>query len=276
MPRIPLPELQDYAFCPRLFRDAITTLMRFAIDRLRIYDPVIPLLRQLLAHSPAPRIIDLCSGGAGPWGRLAQTLTNSVGEPIPIVLTDKYPNLSAFAALQAEAPQLIQTRSQPVDATAVPAELVGVRTLFSSFHHFSPPQARQILTDAVARQAPIGIFEFTERSLPACLGMLGAPLVALLVIPLLPPRSLARLLSCVPLPIVPLLATWDGFASNLRSYSQDELWQLTSELATDNYHFQVGRLTARLRLPVTYLIGYPSQPPHPTALPSAIPSRNVD
>lgn len=262
MPRLPLPEIQDYAFCPPLFRDAVTALMRFAIDRLAIYDPVIPLVRHLLAHSPAHRIIDLCSGGAGPWGRLGQKLAEAVGAPVPIVLTDKYPNLPAFAALQAEAPSLIQPRSQPVDATAVPAELVGVRTLFSSFHHFSPPQARQILNDAVASRAPIGIFEFTERSLLACLGMLGAPLVALLVIPLLPPRSFARLLSCVPLPILPLLATWDGFASNLRSYSQDELRALASDVATDDYQFQVGRLTAPLRLPVTYLIGYPAADSH--------------
>lgn len=257
MARIPLPEIQDYDFCPRLFRDAVTALMRFAIDQLRVYDPVLPLLQQLLAHSPERRIIDLCSGGAGPWGRLGQALATTVGEPVPVVLTDKYPNLPAFAALKAAAPQIIAARSQPVDATCVPADLVGVRTLFSSFHHFAPPQARQILADAVASRAPIGIFEFTERSLPACLGMLGAPLVALLLIPWLPPRSWGRLLSCVPLPIVPLMATWDGFASNLRSYSPAELQQLVADLAPRDYHFQVGRLAAPLRLPVTYLIGYP-------------------
>ena len=257
MARIPLPELQDSPHCPRLFRDAVTALMRFAIDRLRVYDSVLPLVCELLAHSREQRIVDLCSGGAGPWGRLGRSLAAAVGDPVPVVLTDKYPNLPAFAALQAAAPGLIHARSEPVDATAVPADLVGVRTLFSSFHHFAPAQARQILADAVARRAPIGIFEFTERSLPACLGMLGAPLVALLLIPWLPPRSLGRLLSCLPLPIVPLMATWDGFASNLRSYSLAELRQLVADLDPTDYHFQVGRLTAPLRLPVTYLIGYP-------------------
>src|SRR4029077_4188304 len=96
--------------------------------------------------------------------------------------------------------------SESVDATNVPVDLRGVRTLFSSFHHFPPHVARQILRDAAEKGAPIGVFEFTERSVFACISMLFTPIVALLVVPFLRPFTLRRGLSCLPIPFLPLLA----------------------------------------------------------------------
>lgn len=259
MGRVHLFEIQDFPWCPPLFRDSLTALMRWSIDLLHVYDPILPQLQTLLAHAPRQQIIDLCSGGAGPWGRLGAELDRLTGHAVPVLLTDKYPNLGAFAEVKRQAQGGVDFATDSVDATQVPASLPGVRTLFSSFHHFPPPVARRILRDAAEKGAPIGIFEFTERSVFACVSMLFAPLVALLVVPFLRPRSLWRVLGCVPVPLVPLMGLWDGFVSNLRTYSPAELTVLAAEVDVPGYRWQAGLIPrTATRLGVTYLIGLPA------------------
>lgn len=262
MSRVQLFEIQDQSWCPALFRDSVTALMRWSIDLLRVYDPILPQLQQLLGHAAEPRIIDLCSGGAGPWRRLGAALDRRQGAAVPVLLTDKYPNRDAFVQVRDQAQSQVDFVSESVDATQVPAQLRGVRTLFSSFHHFPPALARSILRDAAERGAPIGVFEFTERSLFASVSMLFAPLVALLVIPWLRPFSWKRLLACLPIPLLPLMAFWDGFVSNLRTYSPRELNALAEGVAVPGYRWQAGTIAGGWgRLGVTYLLGFPDSPP---------------
>jgi hypothetical protein len=258
MSRLHLFEIQDHPWCPRRWRDCMTELMRWSVERLRIYDAVLPQLQRLLAHANSHKIVDLCAGGAGPWRRLAPALSSLSGAPVQILLTDKYPNHASMQQARDASAHQIDFIAASVDATQVPASLQGARTLFSSFHHFRPDVARAVLRDAALSGTPIGVFEFTERSAFACVGMLFAPLVALLVVPFLRPFSIWRLLSCWPLPFVPLIATWDGLVSNLRSYSVDELQSLVADIKLPNYHWEIGRTTASAqRLAVTYLLGLP-------------------
>ncbi len=53
--------------------------------------------------------------------------------------------------------------AEPVDATAVPAELGGFRTLLGAFHHFPPDVARSILADAAQKRRGLAVLEYTER-----------------------------------------------------------------------------------------------------------------
>ena len=48
----------------------------------------------------------------------------------------------------------------------VPESLNGFRTLFSSFHHFRPEQARAILANAMEKKQAIAVFEDPPQ--PSC------------------------------------------------------------------------------------------------------------
>jgi len=260
MGRLQLFEIHDLSGCPRIWRDCLTGLMRWSIDLLRVYDPILPQLRALMERAGTDEVVDLCSGDAGPWTRLGAALDRAMGRPVQVRLTDKYPNLAAFQRVRDSSGGRVDFVADSVDATSVPARLTGVRTLFSSFHHFPPERARAILRDAAVKGVPIGVFEMTERSVVGCLAMLFTPLVALLVVPFLRPFSIWRALSCLPLPLVPLLATWDGLVSNLRTYSPAELDRLTAGIDVPGYRWQSGRIAGGLtRLPVTYLLGLPGR-----------------
>lgn len=255
MKRLHLIEIEDQPWFPSSMRDAVTDYLQFVIALGRPYAPVVPRLLDALKQAQAYRVIDLCSGGGGPW----PTLLPLVSEPITVCLTDKFPNVRAFQFLQASADSRLGYHLESVDATAVPPDLGEFRTLFSSFHHFTPEQAHAVLQDATARGHGIGIFEATHRSLPAIVAMFMTPLLVLIFTPFFRPFRLSRLLWTYMVPVVPLVVLFDGIVSCLRTYSPAELQSLVAGLppSASNYHWEIGEARENRGMPVTYLLGYP-------------------
>lgn len=255
MPRLHLFEFEDQSWCPSVLRRGMTDYLAEVTARTNPYAPVIEPLRALLLRYPGSTVVDLCSGGGGPWPQLVPQL-QAGGAFTRLVLTDAFPNPDALARFAASAP--VTYRQAPLTATAAPAEPFSVRTLFSSFHHFAPADARQILASAVAAKTPIAIFEATERSPKAIAAMAVVPVAVWALTPLIRPLRWWRLLFTYLVPLIPLLAWWDGTVSCLRTYSPDELRTLTADATLAGFEWQAGQLRAPgAPLPVTYLIGGP-------------------
>jgi hypothetical protein len=252
MRRLHLFEIEDQAWCPAAVRDAMTDYLQFVLQKARPYAAVAPRLEKVLERTGAGEILDLCSGGGGPWPSLLPEL-----EGVRVRLTDRYPNLAAFESLRRASGGWIEFESEPVDASDVPPRLRGFRTLFSSFHHFPPDRARRILEDAVRKGKGIAVFEATQRRAAALLGMLLVPLVVLLVTPALRPFRASRLFWTYLVPAVPLFALFDGIVSCLRTYTPDELRAMTAGL--EDYDWEIGEDKVPLSAAaVTYLVGVPS------------------
>jgi len=204
----------------------------------------------MLRTAGTDRVVDLCSGSGGPWRTLLPVLRAMHGRA-EVVLTDLHPLPGQ------ELPPGAHYRDTPVDATRVPEELTGVRTLFEGLHHFPPERARALLADAVARGAPFAAFELTQRTLPSLLGqlILIVPLVWGFT-PLIRPLRWWRLALTYLVPILPLLILWDGVVSSLRTYAPSDLEPLTAGLGGDGYRWSSG--VHRVRgMAITYLIGQP-------------------
>jgi hypothetical protein len=140
----------------------------------------------------------------------------------------------------------------------VPPGLGGVRTLFTSFHHLHPEEAREVLENAVDHAAGIGVFEYTERNwLIWTLPVLLIPLFVWVCTPFIRPFSWRRLLWTYLLPVVPVVAMWDGLVSNLRTYSVTELGKLVEQIGSQRFHWRIGRIRSIGPSRVTYLIGTP-------------------
>jgi hypothetical protein len=253
MGRLHLFELEDQPWYPTVVRDAATDFLRFALDSGDLYAPAAPLLRDLLDRTGARQIVDLCSGGGGPWTRLLPALQPDVR----VCLTDLYPNRPGMQRVQDQSGGRISFRAQPVDAAAVPADLPGVRTLFTALHHFRPEEARAVIADAVHQRQPVAAFEFTERSLRGLLLSAASPLLVWGSTPRIRPVRPARLVWTYLVPLVPLTVLVDGVVSCLRTYSPPELRELAAEFET--YTWETGTVRGSSPFAVTYLIGYPRQ-----------------
>jgi hypothetical protein len=262
MRRVQLMEIHDRPWFPAFLRDLVTDDLQILLNIGKPYGDILPQLREGIERPGADRVLDLCSGAGGPWPWLADALRKS-GPRICVELSDKYPNAAARERVRNDSAKLCY-RDEAVDATRVPRGLVGFRTLFTSFHHFPPEQARAILKDAVDNRQGIGVFEIPGRR-PLTLLLLPLVLVAdIAVVPFLRPKPLGRaawrLVWRWLIPIVPLVLLFDGIVSCLRGYSPPELRELTSGLSDSGYCWQAG-CTKRsfLRLPITFLVGYPQK-----------------
>jgi hypothetical protein len=249
-------EIEDQPWCPRAVRDGITDYLQFALATAKPYAVIIPPLTEALRRARTNRVVDLCSGAAGPWMWLQPTLAEQ-GLQLSICLTDRYPNLDSLPNARNGNPN-IRYHREPIEATQVPPELTGFRTLFTAFHHFRPEQARAILADAVRRRQGIGIFEACERRWLALVLLLPLPLVIWLTTPFIRPFRWSRLFWTYLIPLVPLATLFDGMISCLRTYKVEELRELIESLQPPDYHWDVGKLKGPGNpIAITYLIGVP-------------------
>jgi hypothetical protein len=262
MRRVQFIELHEQPWLPSSLRDEITDALQFALNISKAYAPIAALLQDVLDSTESSSVVDMCSGGGGPWLELSRQLQSqklrgdAPGLRIShIWLTDKYPNLRALENAGAASENMTYYPS-PVDAMKVPSELKGFRTMFTSFHHFSPEEARAILQNAIDAGEGIGIFEITRRA-PLTVGLMFPwALMPLACTPWIRPFRWSRLLWTYVIPIIPMVFLFDGVVSCLRTYRPRELREIVDKLTTSEYQWEIGEHSSR-RVPVTYLIGYP-------------------
>ena len=256
LPRMQLFEFHDMPWFPDALRLGTTESLRVLAEQVGLAETVAPMLQHTLERTEVRRIVDLCSGSCGPLVALAKGLELE-SQGIEVVATDRYPSPGAFSSAAKASGGVIRGYSKPVDARRVPESLKGMRTLFNSFHHFPPDEARAILKDAHDNRQPIGIFEITNRSLSRTFGVFPGSVLLALSAAWKGKSAIMQLLSFV-VPILPLTFAWDGLVSCLRTYTVEELRGLVRGLDTD-YQWRSGRRrTARGFFSVTYLVGRPT------------------
>ena len=101
IPRLQLFEIEDQSWCPAPIRDAMTDFLRFLMETFAPYHGAAPLLARALGRLGESGVIDLCSGGGGPWLDLVNRIPAAGGAQLRVRLTDWFPNGAAFARLEA-------------------------------------------------------------------------------------------------------------------------------------------------------------------------------
>ena len=211
-------EIHDHPRFPRFLRDMVTDALQVLWSSSNLYQPIIPRLQRALDNSGTRNVLDLCSGGGGPWLGLARDLEREKtlsGEG----LSDRsvLPNRNAFERdpLEVRADgQKFDLRS--IDAIQVPTDLKRVqRRCFPHFHHFAPAEARQVLANAIDHREGIGIFEMPQRTLKTMLAFCFTPLVVLCLTPCVLPIRWSRVLWTYFLPVIPFVVCFDGWVSCL-------------------------------------------------------------
>ena len=207
LPRLQLVELEDLAWFPHTIRDLPTDYLHFMETRFALHEPVVPLLRTMLESSKTSCVVDLCSGGGGPVLAIYEALAADEIH-VQFTLTDKFPNIAAFQRLSSAYPSGVRYIADPVDATNVPKNLVGLRTMFNAFHHFAPRRPRMVLESAVQARRPVCIFEIPERSSLMMAPFLFTPIFVVLATPFIRPFRWKRLLWTYVVPLIPLTCWW--------------------------------------------------------------------
>jgi hypothetical protein len=264
MRRVHLFEWEDQPWLPHVFRDFITDQLRFTHNepmRQPVNLAIARRLADLMQRTGTTEVVDLCAGAGGPIAKIAAILKQDLGMRVTVTVTDLYPNVEAFRALAAESHGLVVPRYESTNATDVPADLAGVRTLFTALHHFRPDGVKLVLADAVRKRAPIAVFEPLERTarmmvLVGLISFLRGFTHAHRVGRLTASRAVFSYL----VPLAPAMFGWDGLVSTLRTYTADELLAFARTVATEGYEWDAGRFEVPGpygMMPTTYLLGAP-------------------
>jgi hypothetical protein len=235
-------------------RHGATDFLETITSRGNIYRPVQAEIFRAIQDSGSERVVDLCSGGGGPWLSSAWRAVLAEHAPLTVVLTDKFPS----SVLPDRLVGGVSCVSFPVDAARVPETLRGFRTIFSSFHHFPDPVARAVLGDAVHSREGFAMAEVTTLTLRAFATILLMPVFVWILTPWMRPFRWSRVFLTYVLPLIPLVVLWDGIVSCFRTRTPEELLALTTHFP--DYDWQAGYARGRgsWLVPV-YLIGQPKK-----------------
>ncbi len=258
--RVKLFEIHDQPWFPDFLRREVLDALQMILEHTDAYRPIAGRLREALHRSGSRDVVDLFSGAGGPWPSLVRLFEKEGAAPVEVLLTDKFPSASDDDSAGKGCSGGIRIVRDPIDATAIPENLQGFRTIFSSFHHFNPAQAGRFLRDSAARGRGVGVFEVASRHAFTVLTILAIPLADWIFTPVRRPFRWSRIFWTYVIPIVPLVLLVDGLISCLRAYSLADLRAMTASVNCCDYEWQMGEESnAHLPLRVTYLVGWPKK-----------------
>jgi hypothetical protein len=256
MARLHLFEIEDQPWCPAWVRDAGTDWIAMILKLSGHSQRLAGVFKEQLTKAGTREVVDLASGGGGPMPVLVDAVVAEGGD-VHVTMTDLFPNLPAFERVVARYPGRFAFRATPVDATAVPADLPGMRLMFNSFHHLPPNLALNVLTDAAEKGKSIAIFEVVERSPVGILGITLGTLFSPITLPMTNPRRWERWVFSWIIPVLPAFVWWDGTVSCFRIYSPTELRALTEQVNVPGYTWEVRRVPLGGPATATCLFGHP-------------------
>jgi hypothetical protein len=251
-------EFEDKHWLPKNIREGMTDYLRFILNTGNFYEPVSPLIVQLLKETLSAQVIDLCSGGGGTVEQIQKNIEQEYQRSVPFVLTDQFPNINAYEFLEKKTAGKISYISVPVNSASVDSRFTGVRTIFSAFHHFDNSTGKQVIKNAVEAKQAIGIFDGGDKNIFIILAIIMLhPIVFILFTPFFRPFKWNRLLFTYIIPVIPLFTIWDGIVSITRLYSPQQLLSMATCIDGTGYCWKAGKLKNKYGMGITYLIGYP-------------------
>ncbi len=245
--RFQLFEFTDLDWYPAFLKQPVVQYLDLASRLFGVFEPARTLLLEAIHSSGAQQIVDL---GSGAGGGLDTFWLNARRESrgLHVIRTDLFP-------IQRESDlDFIENYPHSVDATKVPDNLKGFRTMFTLAHHLDPDKLRQSFQDAQRNSAGLAVFEPVSRGLVPILSMiLLVPFLVLALVPFIKPLRPLTLIFTYLIPVIPFTILWDGIVSSLRAYPPTELLKI-AESTAGPLKWKSGIVGHKGRT-ITYLIG---------------------
>ena len=264
MKRIQLFEFEDFGWLPDSLRSSMTRLLLIFHRMAGTEKVVTDLTAYVLTKVKADHITDLGSGAGGVMPAVVKALNADREMPVRLLLTDLHPNQRSVRLIEAQKLSWMNYHPEPVDATRMETVPGGLKTMIASFHHLPPGMAKQVLQSASEQKQPLLIYEVAENKIPLIAWWLFLPIsLALLIImslfmtPFCRPLTWQQLVFTYLIPVIPIMYAWDGQASLVRTYTFDDIRELTGSPSTD-YVWDVGpAMNAKEKRSGYYIFGHP-------------------
>lgn len=245
-------EFEDLPWFPQLLRGYMTDYLQFIFTKFNMYEPVVHELQKLIEKRSSTAIVDLCSGSGGPVISIQNAFLKYYNKHIPIILTDKFIPAEIIKLL----PKGITYHKDPVDAKSIPKGLKGLRTMFSSLHHFTAEEIKLIISNSSLSSEPFAFFDSGNKSILMILSIIVFhPILMFLFTPFIKPFSLGRVLFTYLIPLVMFFTIWDGIISILNLHSKKNINNLISQLSQTGINCHIVVLKNKLGMKIVGISG---------------------
>lgn len=216
-------EFCDQAWLPAPIREGFMDCLNLIHRLWQPYRHIAPIVSAWAQRLGVDEVLDLGSGGGEQAATVLEYMEKQGLRPVRLVLSDLYPDLSAWQRLVARlGPERVGFFDKPVSFSQIPKQYRAL-TIFSAFHHLPPEAAKALLSEVVAHRDGLCIVEFTRRTWLDLLSMLPALLLNLIA-PWISGRWRAGKLLLSP--VIAVMVSFDGAVSALRSYTKEEIQEL--------------------------------------------------
>lgn len=261
MRRRHLIELHEQPWYPAPLKELFQAFLGTTTEIADPFDDLHAQLEKFIQKVSPKRILDLCSGSGkfavDFWHRMFR-LSKNKNTP-QVILSDLYPNLESYRRLKDKFPK-VDYYDQAVDALSPPEDTAQMWTMIEALHHFEPDDIKRILRNATSRTNGFIALETTNRRwINIFMALFFVPLLsAYLTAVKVKPWRFRNILWGILIPVIPLTATFDGIVSNLRSYTPEELQELTSDPDLADFAWETGavKISRTPGLKINYLIGW--------------------
>lgn len=245
-------EFEDLPWFPQLLRGYMTDYLQFIFNMFDMYEPVVHELQKLIVKDDSNSIIDLCSGSGGPIKALHSNFLSYYNSNIPIILTDKFIPEDIIKYL----PKGITYHNDPVDANAVPKNLKGLRTMFSSLHHFTAEEIKLMIKNISQSGESFAFFDSGNKNLIMILSIIVFhPILMFFFTPFIKPFSPGRIFFTYLIPLVLFFTIWDGIVSILNLHSKKNLNNLISQLQESGINCRLVVMKNKLGMKIIGITG---------------------
>jgi len=239
MKRFQLFEFGDQAWLSGWMREGYLDCLSFIHRFYQPYYGLLPTIRQWAEHEKASAILDIGSGSAEHIAVLLEAYKKSRLTPPHFILSDLYPDIHTYEKLEKKyGKEVITYIEHPLSALNIQGTDVRHWSIFTTFHHFSPTDAHQLLQQLSLKGDGLCILELTQRSVFQAFLMLSGLPVHLLVPFFSRTFGMKKMLFTTIIPIIPLMVAFDGVVSVLRSYTQDEIYNLMPPDSHQTFNFE--------------------------------------
>jgi hypothetical protein len=239
-------EFEDQDWFPSRLRDYQTDFLGKISTVLNLYEAFPEVLREF---SGVTKIADLASGSGEAMISASKEFRSAGGE---IQLTDKFPNLGA--AIETANKKGVTYSLESFDMAGEKLPDAELYTMFNSLHHFKKSEIKFFLRKMSAQKKKVIIAEPLQPNLESFIKVfLATTLGCLVLTPFIKPLKLDRLIITYLLPIGLFVTLWDGLASVVKAYRQQELDELRQELSSEGMALELNRKQSPTTK-VTYLI----------------------
>jgi ubiquinone/menaquinone biosynthesis C-methylase UbiE len=223
-------EFCDQPWLRGWLRDGFLDCLSFAHRTYQPYHWLQKPFEAWAADAGAHAVLDLASGSAEHIAMLLQANASETGAEFQsprFIVSDLHPDIRAWQRLQKEfGPQKVEYIEAPLDALNIPEGLPRHWSIFTAFHHFSPAAARKFLEAFCDKADGLCIIEFTQRGWRH-LAIIVLAIPINLIVPFFAKEFMwSKFLFTTVIPIIPLMVTFDGLVSVMRTYSKDEIIRL--------------------------------------------------